>query len=418
MMLELIARGSVATRRGTRWRSMVVGGRASMAVLGGCVWVAVVSGCGAVRTPGVDRATTAPPHAAASSGDVMSEGDRAQLAALASARARTPLAEGYLIGTDDLLDVRIPDLLDTQAPSVARPAGASLTPVAGAPVFQQGLRVDARGEVSVPMLGAIRASGLTPAALERELARRLIAAGILRAPQVSVQVAEYRSRVVAVVGSVERPGLYPLTRPGATLSDLIWAAGGASKDAGRVVEFAPAAKAAAPAPRTATTTPTASAPRAASDETDHALANPLRLDLESLLHPPSAAGTRIDPQVRPGDVISIAPAGTVQVSGWVDKPGAYPVTHGLTIAGAVAAAGGHLFAADRHAVSVTRAVGPNEQRQFTVDLEAVAAGRAADVPITGGDVVHLPASTARVIPWGFWSVAREMVHVGGNVLLF
>jgi protein involved in polysaccharide export with SLBB domain len=102
----------------------------------------------------------------------------------------------------------------------------------------------------------------------------------------------------------------------------------------------------------------------------------------------------------------------------VDKPGAYPVTHGLTIAGAVAAAGGHLFAADRHAVSVTRTVGPGEQRQFIVDLEAVADGRAADVPITGGDVVHLPASTARVIPWGLWSVAREMVHVGGNVLLF
>jgi len=401
-----ISDGGIATRRGTRWRSMVVGGRASMAVLGGCVVVAVVSGCGAVRAPGIDRATTAPPHAAVSTGDLTSEGDRTQLAALASARARTPPAEGYLIGTDDLLDVRIPDLLDTQAPSAARSAGASLSPVAGAPVFQQGLRVDARGEVSVPMLGAVRASGLTPAALEHELARRLIAAGILRAPQVSVQVAEYRSRVVAVVGSVERPGLYPLTRPGATLSDLIWAAGGASKDAGRVVEFAP------------TATPTLSASRTASPETAHALANPLRLDLESLLHPPSAAGARIDPQVRPGDVISIAPAGTVQVSGWVDKPGAYPVTHGLTIAGAVAAAGGHLFAADRHAVSVTRPVGPNEQRQFTVDLEAVAAGRAFDVPITGGDVVHLPASTARVIPWGFWSVAREMVHVGGNVLLF
>src|SRR5438094_411681 len=31
------------------------------------------------------------------------------------------------------------------------------------------------------------------------------------------------NRVAAVVGSVERPGLYPLTRPGATIADLLWA---------------------------------------------------------------------------------------------------------------------------------------------------------------------------------------------------
>src|SRR5205807_101704 len=110
--------------------------------------------------------------------------------------------------------------------------------VAAAPAVQ-GVRVNASGYVSLPQIGLVRAEGFTPTELEAEIARRLVEAGILRAPQVSVQIAEYRSRVVAVVGSVERPGLYPLTRPRATLSDLVWAAGGPTKDAGRVVEFVP-----------------------------------------------------------------------------------------------------------------------------------------------------------------------------------
>src|SRR5206468_12084329 len=107
-------------------------------------------------------------------------------------------------------------------------------------------RVSADGQVNIPLLGLVRAEGFTPTALEQDIAHRLKAARILKAPQVNVLVAEYRSRVVAVVGSVERPGLYPLTRPRATLADLIWAAGGPGKDAGREAKFVPAAGGAHP----------------------------------------------------------------------------------------------------------------------------------------------------------------------------
>src|SRR5439155_12355076 len=155
----------------------------------------------------------------------------------------TPDDGGYRIGPDDLLDIRIPDLLEAQ-PQAASPhgaqGGAEVPTVSGAPTFQQGMRVTAAGEVSVPLLGMVPASGLTPTELEQDIGRRLVAADILRTPHVSVLVAEYRSRVVAVTGSVERPGLYPITRPGTTLADVLWAAGGPNRDAGRVVEFVPA----------------------------------------------------------------------------------------------------------------------------------------------------------------------------------
>lgn len=373
-------------------------GGASLALL-------MFSACGPHRAPHFEGSN----GTSEAAGAVMSTRDRDALLKITAARATEKPTDGYRIGPDDLLDVRIPDLTDPQSMVSARlgqaGGGTGQQPIGGAPAFQQGLRVSATGEINVQSLGLVKAGGLTPTELEAELARRLIASGILRAPQPSVQVAEYRSGVVAVIGSVERPGLYPVTRPRATLADMLWAAGGPAKDAGRVVEFV-----------------AAGGPRGGA---------PIRVDLEVLLHPEATRSAsaaecrgiqctdlRFNTEVRPGDTISMGAAGTVTVDGWVEKPGAYPVTRGLTVAGVIAAAGGHLFPADRTKTSVRRVGAAGETRSFDVDLAAVAAGDAADVPITDGDVVHVPSDPTRLVPWGVWSVAREMVHVGGSVLLF
>mgnify|MGYP003622835286 CR=1 FL=1 len=70
------------------------------------------------------------------------------------------------------------------------------------------------------------------------------------------------------------------------------------------------------------------------------------------------------------------------------------------------------------AVRFRRGTPGGGSRTFEVDLDAIADGRTADVPIADGDVVHVPVSVARVVPWSMWTIAREMIHVGGNVLLF
>jgi polysaccharide export outer membrane protein len=328
--------------------------------------------------------------------DLTSAKDRARLEALVAVRSKLRLEDGYRLGPDDLLDIRIPDLLQASQ-GVAEPRtvpGSSDIPVvAGAPAFQQGLRVSATGEVSLPTLGTIKVTGLTPPGLEREIARRLVAGGILRAPQVNVLVAEYRSHVVAVIGSVERPGLYPVTRPGATLADLVWAAGGPNKESGRMIEFTPGGE-------------------ASSDR------SPLVLDLQALLRQAPEGSGLPNPTVLPGDVINLPVAGSVLVDGWVQKPGAYPISRGLTVSGAVAAAGGHSFPADQRRAEVRRVLADGQDLSFNVDLEAVAKGLAPDVPVTDGDVIRLPTSYARVLPWGMWMLAKEIVHVGGSVALF
>jgi polysaccharide export outer membrane protein len=320
----------------------------------------------------------------------MTRRDHERLEALAAMRATADPRRGYRIGPDDLLDVRIPDLIDAPARTLSDQAGGIAVPsVREVPAFQQGLRVNSHGRITLPLLGEITVEGLTTTELEAELARRLREGDILRKPQVSVQLVEYRNGVVAVMGSLERPGLYPITRPGATIADLIWAAGGPNKEAGRVVAFSP-----------------------------EGVAEPIRIDLETLLQPDGRQARDVNVRVVPGDVISVAPAGSVLVDGWVEKPGSYPVTRGLTLAGAVAAAGGHSFAADRRHATVKRSLGVREQHVYVVDLDAVAAGAAADLPLTDGDVVRLPLSTARAVPWGVWKLTTQLVHIGGSIPFF
>lgn len=341
-----------------------------------------------------DRDPARPAIGVPSAGDLMAERDRAALAALANARTSEG-SDGYRIGPDDLLDVRIPKLLSAQTAGTVVPAtgsNASLPSVAAAPVYQQGVRVSAAGDVTLPLIGSVRAAGRTPLEVEQDIARRLVAGGILVNPNVSVQVAEHRSNVVAVVGSVERPGLYPLTRPGATIADFVWAAGGPTKDAGRVVDFAPASS-------------------------REVRGEPIVIDLALLLDR-SGVANALNPVAIPGDVLTIAPAGSVLVDGWVEKPGSYPVTRGLTLTGAVVAAGGHLFPADRQHVTVKRILSGGQQKIFNVDLDAVSTGREPDFPITDGDVVHLPAAPERAVPYGVYQAAKEIIHVGASFPIF
>ena len=46
-------------------------------------------------------------------------------------------------------------------------------------------------------------------------------------------------------------------------------------------------------------------------------------------------------------MIMVPGGGQVLVEGWVEKPGAYPVSPGLTVAGVVVQAGGPMYPAER-----------------------------------------------------------------------
>jgi len=170
-----------------------------------------------------------------------------------------------------------------------------------------------------------------------------------------------------------------------------------------------------PPVRAAARPPADPAPRPAAPPTVGRDQGSIRIDLALLLGAPGLQTAPYNPMVRPGDVVNVSPAGNVQVSGWVEKPGAYPVTRNLTASGAVAAAGGESFAGSPGRTRIARVLGPDEHRNFTIDLNAVSSGREADIPIVDGDVVYVPLSPVRAVPWVVYNLASAVLRFGATV---
>ena len=79
------------------------------------------------------------------------------------------------------------------------------------------------GRISLPLIGELQASGLTPRQLEAEITKRL--KDFVADTSVTVVVQEIHSQKINVLGMVSHPGSFPLAKP-MTVVDAIATAGG------------------------------------------------------------------------------------------------------------------------------------------------------------------------------------------------
>jgi protein involved in polysaccharide export with SLBB domain len=86
-------------------------------------------------------------------------------------------------------------------------------------------QVASDGTVDLPYLPALKVQGLEPQEIARLVRSRMIEKGILSDPSVIVQVKEYNSRRITLLGQVSKPGTFPYT-PGMSLIQAISIAGG------------------------------------------------------------------------------------------------------------------------------------------------------------------------------------------------
>ncbi|WP_211354103.1 polysaccharide biosynthesis/export family protein [Thiohalocapsa marina] len=131
-----------------------------------------------------------------------------------------------------LLGILLPSLAQAQADSNYRLGAGDVISVK---VFGEEslsfdeVRLTDAGTLPFPFLGEVRASGLTPAQLEREIARGLRGDYLVN-PRVTINVINYRHFYVN--GEVNTPGGYPY-QPGLTVRKAIALAGGKTERASR-----------------------------------------------------------------------------------------------------------------------------------------------------------------------------------------
>jgi polysaccharide biosynthesis/export protein len=84
-------------------------------------------------------------------------------------------------------------------------------------------RVNDSGSIALPLIGAVRAAGLTPAELESSVGAALRRGNLVRNPSVAVEVIAYRP--IYVLGEVNKPGQYAY-QPGMTVVTAVAVGGG------------------------------------------------------------------------------------------------------------------------------------------------------------------------------------------------
>jgi len=268
------------------------------------------------------------------------------------AQTTTPSSADYQIGPEDLLQITLYNVdADTRTPRTVN------------------LRVSNQGLISLPLIGEIKVSGLTPSGLEKELQKRY--EKYIYSPQVAVLISDYRQQV-SVIGAVLRPGSLPLTSP-KTVIDILSIAGGVTDRAGTQVQIY----------------------RQGPNGRETYVIDLVALASNASLINENNA-TLITMPLQGGDIINVPPAGMFFVQGAVRVPGSYPLGRRYSLTQALAVAGGVDPDYNSSEITIFRRKGLSAIEPVTVDLQAILAG-SNDPQIEADDMIVVPISSLKYV---------------------
>jgi polysaccharide export outer membrane protein len=260
--------------------------------------------------------------------------------------------------------------------------------------------IDADGTITLPLVGKIRAEGLTVEEFETDLRSRL--AIYVKAPVVSVKRAAQPTTTIVAAGAFKSPGVYPLTDRRAVL-DVVNAVGGLESNASHTI--------------TVTRRPGQNAnslPSATRDPGSGVVV--AKINLSRLMENP-ALGDNI--LIEPGDVLSAEPA-VVFLSGEVQKPGQFELTDrdSISLSELIALGGGVNPGSAPQKAQILRPILNGARRApIAVDAREVLSGRAEDFRVLPDDIVVIPRGRTKMQTLGKVALVLLPIAVTSAILL-
>jgi len=193
-------------------------------------------------------------------------------------------------------------------------------------------RVSERGTILFPMIGEVPVAGLTPSQAGQRIADKLRSGRYVVNPEVTVSMMQVNSRQVSVLGSVMKPGRYPLDSTTTHLTDFIALAGGVGPTGSDEV--------------------TVITNRNGRQEK-------MEIDLAEMFR--NGDLTR-NIALEPGDTVYVHKAPMVYVYGEVQKGGAYRVEPNMTVMQAIAMASGITPRGTERGIKISRRDGTGVKR--------------------------------------------------------
>jgi polysaccharide export outer membrane protein len=249
-------------------------------------------------------------------------------------------------------------------------ASAKLTPgylleleVFNVPEMTRIIRVDQKGDLTIPPLPVpVHVNGETISEAQNTIQSALVSNEILQRPQVTLNVLQYASSNITVLGEVQLPGRLQILAS-RNLADVLALAGGELVSAGDEIEIRHGAN-----------------------------------DGGDVLRVHYAQGSSPDPLrsfiINPGDTVFVRRAGIVYVMGAVNRPGGYLMVNGgsLNVLQAVALAYGTTTIASVGSIRVIRPIENGKYTEIEVPYKDVAKGKSPPMQLQAQDILYIPTS--------------------------
>ena len=233
------------------------------------------------------------------------------------------------------------------------------------------LRVSVDGNISFPLIGRLKVDGLTTAQIEALITRKLAENQILLNAHVAVRIAEYNSKWFLVMGTVQKPGSYPLAVNERVL-DAISKAGGMPQGANGTSRKAKLVR-------------TVHAGAAQEEQLV------IDIDLQSMQQGASRQGNLF---LQDKDMLFIPMPENYYILGEVKKPGAYPLDErDITLVEGIGLAGGFTNIAARNSTRIIRSEN-GQQKIIRVRVDAITdSGRQLrEIILQPNDIIIVPES--------------------------